>query len=110
MTCRRVFYVQNSEEGPLIRYNTITALPMERRRQILKRTDKNNENFGAFLNEGIKDGSVRAINTLIAQHLITGARNAAMDIKRWRKVDSIDDAAIDYFDVFFNGLAPRKDV
>ena len=63
-----------------------------------------------FLNEGIKDGSVRAINTLIAQHLITGARNAAMDIKRWRKVDSIDDAAIDYFDVFFNGLAPRKNV
>ena len=108
LTCRRVFYVQNSDEGPLIRYNTITALPMERRRQILKRTDKNNEDFGAFLNEGINDGSVRPINTLIAQHLITGARNAAMDIKRWRKVDSIDDAAIDYFDVFFNGLRPRK--
>ena len=107
MTCRRVFYVQNSDEGPLIRYNTITALPMARRRQILKRTDKNNENFGAFLNEGIEDGSVRPINTFVAQHLITGARNAAMDIKRWRRVDSIDDAAIDYFDVFFNGLRPR---
>ena len=110
MTCRRVFYIQNSDEGPLIRYNTITALPMKRRRQVLKRTDKNNENFGAFLNEGIEDGSIRPINTLIAQHLITGARNAAMDIKRWRKVDNIDDAAIDYFDVFFNGLAPRKKI
>ena len=108
LTCRRVFYVQNSDAGPLIRYNTITALPMERRRQILKRTDKNNENFGAFLNDGIKDGSVRPINTLIAQHLITGAINAAMDIKRWRKVDNVDEAAIDYFDVFFNGLRPRK--
>lgn len=108
MTCRSVFYIQNSDEGPLIRYNTITALPMKRRRQVLKRTDKNNENFGAFLNEGIEDGSIRPVNTLIAQHLITGARNAAMDIKRWRKVDNIDDAAIDYFDVFFNGLAPRK--
>ncbi|MDG2046865.1 MAG: TetR/AcrR family transcriptional regulator [Halioglobus sp.] len=110
MTCLRIFYIQNSDEGPLIRYNTITALPMKRRRQILKRTDKNNENFGAFLNEGITDGSIRPINTLIAQHLITGARNAAMDIKRWRKVDNIDDAAIDYFDVFFNGLAPRKKI
>lgn len=110
MTCRRVFYIQNSDGGPLIRYNTITALPMKRRRQVLKRTDKNNENFGAFLNEGIEDGSIRPINTLIAQHLITGARNAAMDIKRWRKVDNIDDAAIDYFDVFFNGLAPRKKI
>ena len=110
MTCRRIFYVQNSDEGPLIRYNTITALPMARRRQILKRTEKNNETFGAFLSDGIQDGSVRPINTLIAQHLITGAINAAMDIKKWRKVDSIDDAAVDYFDVFFNGLAPRKKV
>ena len=109
-TCRRIFYVQNSDEGPLIRYNTITALPMARRRQILKRTEKNNETFGAFLSDGIQDGSVRLINTLIAQHLITGAINAAMDIKKWRKVDSIDDAAVDYFDVFFNGLAPRKKV
>lgn len=108
VTCRRIFYVQNSDEGPLIRYNTITALPMARRRQILKRTEKNNETFGAFLSDGIQDGSVRLINTLIAQHLITGAINAAMDIKKWRKVDSIDDAAVDYFDVFFNGLAPRK--
>ena len=81
---------------------------MARRRQILKRTEKNNKNFGAFLSDGIQDGSVRQINTLIAQHLITGAINAAMDIRQWRKVDDIDDAAIDYFDVFFNGLAPRK--
>ena len=108
LTCRRIFYVQNSDEGPLIRYNTIIALPMARRRQILNRTDKNNKKFGAFLNDGMKDGSVRQINTLIAQHLITGAINAAMDIRQWRKVDNIDDAAIDYFDVFFNGLAPRK--
>ncbi len=108
LTCRRIFYVQNSDDGPLIRYNTIIALPMARRRQILKRTEKNNKNFGAFLSDGIQDGSVRQINTLIAQHLITGAINAAMDIRQWRKVDDIDDAAIDYFDVFFNGLAPRK--
>ena len=108
LTCRRIFYVQNSDEGPLIRYNTITALPMNRRRQILKRTANNNRKFGAFISDGIRDGSVRPINTLIAQHLIAGAINAAMDIKQWRKIDSIDDAAIDYFDVFFNGLLPRK--
>ena len=81
---------------------------MNRRRQILKRTANNNRKFGAFISDGIRDGSVRPINTLIAQHLIAGAINAAMDIKQWRKIDSIDDAAIDYFDVFFNGLLPRK--
>ena len=33
--------------------------------------------------------------------------NAAMDINLWRQVDDLDEAAKDYFDVFFNGLRPR---
>ncbi|HDY83885.1 MAG TPA: TetR/AcrR family transcriptional regulator [Halieaceae bacterium] len=107
-TCRRIFYIQNSKEGPLIRYNTITALPMERRLQILKRTDKANACFGNFIGKGIKDGSVRPVSIFVAQNLIAGAVNAAMDINLWRKVDNIDTAAIDYFDVFFNGLLPRQ--
>lgn len=107
LTCRRTFYVQNSDAGPLIRYNTITALPLDRRREILKRTDKANEKFGNFLTEGIEDGSVRSVNRYVAQQLLTGAINAAMHLKQWRKIDNIDSAAIDYFDVFFNGLLPR---
>ncbi|MGB1142638.1 MAG: TetR family transcriptional regulator, partial [Halioglobus sp.] len=98
-TCRHTFYTQNSEQGPLIRYNTITALPPARRREILKRTDRANESFGNFLAEGIEDGSVRDINIFVATQLITGASNAAMDIKLWRRVDDIDSAAIDYFDI-----------
>tara|TARA_B110000503_G_scaffold63073_1_gene99733 strand:+ start:3233 stop:4537 length:1305 start_codon:yes stop_codon:yes gene_type:complete len=107
LTCRRTFYVQNSDVGPLIRYNTITALPIERRREILKRTDHANEQFGNFLNAGMDDGSVRTVNTYVAQQLVAGAINAAMHLTQWRKVDNIDSAAIDYFDIFFNGLLPR---
>lgn len=106
-TCRRIFYFQNSDEGPLIRYSSITALPMPRRREILKRTDKSNECFGDFLREGMRDGSVRQIDTFIAQNLVAGAVNASMELSLWRRIDDIDSAAIDYFDVFFNGLLPR---
>ena len=106
-TCRRIFHVQNSSQGPLIRYNSITALPMDRRVEILKRTDRSNARFGDFMREGIEDGSVRPISTFVAQNLIAGAVNAAMDIKLWRKVDDLDTTAIDYFDIFFNGLLPR---
>ena len=108
LTCQGTFYAQNSDEGPLIRYNTITALPMERRLQILKLTDEANERFGDFLREGMQDGSVRPISTFVTQHLIAGAINASMDISLWRKVDNIDTVAADYFDVFFNGLLPRR--
>ena len=109
-TCLHTFCIQNSSEGPLVRYNTITALPMARRRQILKRTEKVNERFGQFLNEGIQDGSVRPINTFVAQQLIAGAVNASMDIRQWRKIEGIEEAAVDDFDVFFNGLLPRTQV
>ena len=107
-TCRHTFFTQNSEQGPLIRYNTITALPTSRRKEILRRTDAANEVLGNFLAEGIEDGSVRNINTFVATQLITGALNAAMDIRLWRRVDDLDSAAIDYFDILFNGLKPRS--
>ncbi|MFK8050988.1 MAG: TetR/AcrR family transcriptional regulator [Halioglobus sp.] len=107
-TCRRIFYFQNSDQGPLIRYSSITALPQERRRKIMQRTDRGNQKFGDFIREGIGDGSVREIDAFVAQNLIAGSTNAAMDMQLWRKVDNIDAAAIDYFEIFFNGLKPRK--
>lgn len=107
-TCRRIFLAQNSEQGPLIRYNTITSLPMERRKQILARTDKSNQRFGDLIQAGIEDGSIRPINVFIAENLIAGAINASMDIQLWRTVDDIEAAAIDYFDIFINGLLPRN--
>ena len=107
LSCRQIFYAQNSEQGPLIRYNTITALPPPLRRKVLQRTNANNSMFESFIKAGIEDGSVRPVNTVIAQNLIAGAINAAMDISLWRRVDDIEDAATDYFDVFLNGLLPR---
>jgi len=80
---------------------------MARRKQILKRTESSNQRFGEFIREGIADGSVRDIEPFIAQQLIAGAINASMDIKLWRRVDDLDAVAVDYFDIFFNGLQPR---
>ncbi len=105
--CRRVFLAQNSERGPLIRYSTITALPIPKRKQVLKRTETIDRQFGELIREGIADGSIRNIEPFIAQQLIAGAINAAMDIKLWRRVDDLDAVAVDYFDIFFNGLRPR---
>jgi AcrR family transcriptional regulator len=106
-SCRQIFHVQNSALGPLIRYNTITALPPKRRREILARSDELNKIFGEFIEAGIADGSIRPINSFVAVNLITGAVNAAMHIRQWRKVEDIDEAGSDYFDIFFNGLTPR---
>jgi AcrR family transcriptional regulator len=108
-TSRRIFHAQNSAIGPLIRYNTITALPPPRRREILAATEDSNAQFEAFLREGMADGSVRKVDPFLARSLMAGAINASMDISLWRRVDDIDSAACEYFDIFFNGLLPRQD-
>jgi AcrR family transcriptional regulator len=105
--CRGTFHVQNSDDGPMIRYNSITALPLPRRKEILALTDAANNRFGDMVREGIADGSVRPVNVDVTQQLITGAINASMDLPMWRKIDDIDQASIDFYDIFFNGLAPR---
>jgi AcrR family transcriptional regulator len=107
-TARRIFHAQNSDEGPLIRYNTITALPTKRRRAILVATEAANASFEEFIRAGNADGSTREVNAMLARNLIAGAINASMDIKLWRPVEDIDSAAIEYFDVFYNGLLPRN--
>jgi AcrR family transcriptional regulator len=107
-TARRIFHAQNSEEGPLIRYNTITALPPPRRREILAATGVVDQHFEAFIREGQADGSISPHNPVLARNLMTGAINASMEIKLWRRIEDIDRAAIDYFDVFYNGLLPRS--
>ncbi len=108
-TSRQIFYIQNSNLGPLIRYNTITALPKERRKRILARTDAINDRFVEFIHQGMKDGSIRRINPMVARNLLAGAVNASMEITLWRRVDDIDRAALDYFDVFYNGILNRTD-
>ena len=105
--CRGTFHVQNSDEGPMIRYNSITALPVPRRREILRITDESNDRFGQLMRDGIVDGSVRPVNVEVAEQLITGAMNASMDLPNWRSMEDVDHASIDFYDMFFSGLAPR---
>ncbi|MFT4767389.1 MAG: AcrR family transcriptional regulator [Glaciecola sp.] len=107
-TARRVFHAQNSDLGPLIRYNTITALPTPRRKEILSATEDADSRFDTFIGEGKLDRSIRDVNPLLARRLMTGAINASMDISLWRAIDNIDEAAIEYFDIFYNGLLPRE--
>jgi len=103
--CRRTFNLQNSELGPLIRYNTITALPPPIRRRVLARTEKINNHIGDFIREGQAAGTLRDANVLVAQNMLQGAINASMDIALWRQVEDIDAAAVEYFNVFYFGLA-----
>ena len=105
--CTAIFELQNSDQGPLIRYNSITALPPKLRRAVLQRTEDTHDKLGQLMALGVSEGSIGAQNVLVARHLLVSAINAAVDINQWRKLDSTTSAAHDFFDVFFFGLQPR---
>jgi len=105
--CTAIFDLQNSESGPLIRYNTITALPPEIRRSVLKRTEETHAKIDHLMSQGVLEGTVETPNALVSRHLLVGAINAAADIYQWRPLDNVTTAANDFFNVFFFGLRPR---
>jgi AcrR family transcriptional regulator len=105
--CTRIFELQNSDRGPLIRYNSITALPGPLRRAVLQRTEDTHAKLGQLMAAGITEGSIQEQSTLMARHLMVSAINATVDMDQWRKLDDPTAAAHDFFDVFFLGLKPR---
>ena len=105
--CTEIFELQNSDRGPLIRYNTITALPPNLRRAVLHRTEEIHAKLGEMIAEGISEGSIENQSVLVTRHLMVSAINAAVGIDQWRRLDDLTSAAHDFFDVFFLGLKPR---
>ena len=105
--CTEIFELQNSDRGPLIRYNTITALPPDLRRAILHRTEEIHAKVGEMIAEGISEGSIENQSVLVTRHLMVSSINAAVGIDQWRRLDDLTSAAHDFFDVFFLGLKPR---
>ena len=105
--CIEIFELQNSDRGPLIRYNTITALPPDLRRAVLHRTEEIHAKLGEVIAKGISEGSIENQSVLVTRHLMVSAINAAVGIDQWRRLDDLTSAAHDFFDVFFFGLKPR---
>jgi AcrR family transcriptional regulator len=107
IVCRQIFYLQNSGEGPLIRYNNLLSLATGHQAQIKRRTRQTSQQFGNFIDAGCIDGSIRPINANVAQHMLAGAIMASMDVPLWKSMGAIQPESIAYFHLFFNGLQRR---
>ncbi len=107
ISCRGIFYLQNSDAGPLIRYNNLIALPAAKRKLILQRTHRCSAQFGQFIRDGMGDGSIRTIDATVAQNMLAGANMAAMELPRWKSLAALDLESVNYLHAFFNGLQPR---
>jgi AcrR family transcriptional regulator len=74
---------QVSEQGPLLRYTALSALPEDMRRGLVAAMDKLSLRYSHFIVDGIADGSLRPVDQMIASQLISGVIDAASELKRW---------------------------
>jgi AcrR family transcriptional regulator len=102
---RYLFNVQHSDDGPLIRYRSLPSMSQSHRVEILQTTAKISDRLGTLIREGIKDGSIRDVDTGIVEKVIAGAVDAAPGIARRMQFSDNSTVSGEYLQLFFNGIA-----
>ncbi|MEH6551567.1 MAG: TetR/AcrR family transcriptional regulator [Pseudomonadales bacterium] len=108
INARKIFYVQNSDAGPLIRFITLVSLAPDIRKDIRTRIEKTSDQLGDFLRQGIDDGSLRSIDREVCEHLLSGVIYGTSELKLWKSVNNVEQDSIAYYEIIFNGLAAKR--
>jgi len=104
---RKMFAIQLGEHGPLIRYATMWSLPVEKRKEMEVVASEVRDSFGDMIRSGISDKTIKAVNLLVAENIIAGAIESIPDMAIAPNEIDLEQASIDFFDIFFNGIATK---
>ena len=75
--------IQLFSEFPLLRTTALQALPTELRDDVIEASNRVARRFAGMLIDGVTEGSVRAIDPLIASQLLVSSLNSAYDLRDW---------------------------
>ncbi|MFQ3193335.1 MAG: AcrR family transcriptional regulator [Colwellia sp.] len=104
---RKMFSIQLGEQGPLIRYATMWSLPIDKRKEMEVNASKVRDLFGDMIRSGIADKTIRDVNLLVAENIIAGAIESIPDMAIAPNEIDLEQGSIDFFDIFFNGIATK---
>ncbi|WP_109806630.1 TetR/AcrR family transcriptional regulator [Sphingosinithalassobacter portus] len=96
--------VQFSEHGPLLRTTALFGLPPETRSAMVDRSNRIARRFAGMISDGIAEGSVRAVDPLIASQALMALQNAAFDMRKWASTMPRDKAVAFYASTLAFGL------
>lgn len=97
--------VQFFDAVPLLRTTALQALNSEHKADVVTRSNRLARRFAGLLIDGIADGSVRAIDPLVASQIIMSMLNAAYEARRWAdRFNDTDKAIATYASTLFSGL------
>ena len=75
--------IQLGGEWPLLRTTALQTLPVEVRPAVLERSDRMALRFAGTLADGIAEGSIRAVDPMIASQAIMATLNAGYELQNW---------------------------
>jgi AcrR family transcriptional regulator len=98
---------QLSDHGPLLRASSMGALPIEIRHEMAQGYNRGSERFAAIISDGVAEGSIRAVDPMIAAHMINSMLNAAGSLGLWVPGLERDEAARLFARPLLTGLFSR---
>jgi AcrR family transcriptional regulator len=96
--------IQFFKSWPLLRTSALQALPAKLRNEVVARANRTALRVSGTLIDGMKDGSIRIVDPLIASQLITATINTAFDLRKWASQLSRDTAIAYYASSLVEGL------
>ena len=75
--------VQFSQRGPLLRTTALSGLPGAVRQDMVDRSNRIARRFAGMMMDGVAEGSIRPIDSLIAAQALMALQNAAFDMRKW---------------------------
>lgn len=98
---------QLSERGPLLRASAMGALPDDVRQDLVDRYARVSDRFAAMVSDGIAEGSIRAVDPLVAAHMLSAMINAAASLDSWVPGVARDQAAAIFARPLLMGIFTR---
>lgn len=95
---------QFSERGPLLRTTALSGLPPQVRSTMIDRSNRIARRFAGMLSDGIAEGSIRAIDPLVASQALMALQNAAFDMRKWASTMPREKAVAFYASTLAFGL------
>lgn len=75
--------VQFGERGPLLRSTALSGLAPDVRAATVERSNRIARRYAGTISDGVAEGSMRAVDPLIAAQTLMALQNAAFDMRKW---------------------------
>ena len=96
--------IQFAERAPLLRSTALSGLPANVRSAMVDRSNLIARRYAGTIMDGIAEGSMRAVDALIAAQTLMALQNAAFDMRKWAGTMSRERAIAMYASTLMFGL------